>query len=160
MAKSFAGQIKQTRPFDSSAQEAMLAIRRTAALILAPWEKFLKAQFGLSASLYNILRILRGSHPAALTCSEISERAIARDPDVTRLVDQLSTRGLVERTRSTKDRRVVEVRITTKGLDLLSELDPHAERMPGALIGHVSEEKLRQLATLLIEVLEGIGTYP
>ena len=160
MAKSFAGQIKQTRPFDSAAQEAMLAIRRTAALILAPWEKFLKAQFGLSASLYNILRILRGSHPGALTCSEISERAIARDPDVTRLVDQLSTRGLVERTRSTKDRRVVEVSITTKGLDLLRELDPHAERMPRALIGHVSEEKLRQLATLLTEVLDGIGTYP
>ncbi len=138
----------------------MLAIRRTAASILAPWEKFLKAKFGLSTSLFNVLRILRGSHPGALTCGEIGERTIARDPDVTRLVDQLRARGLVARKRSSKDRRVVEVSITAKGLELLRELDPHAERMPRALIGHVSEAKLRQLAALLAEVLDGIGTYP
>jgi DNA-binding MarR family transcriptional regulator len=160
VAKSFAGEIKQTRPFTSPAQEAMLAIRRTAALMLAPWEKFLKARFGLSTSLFNVLRILRGSHPRALTCGEIGERTIARDPDVTRLVDQLRARGLVARKRSSKDRRVVEVSITEKGLELLRELDPHAERMPRALIGHVSETKLRQLAALLAEVLDGIGTYP
>jgi DNA-binding MarR family transcriptional regulator len=160
VVKSFGGQIKQTRPFTSAAQEAMLAIRRTAASMLPPWEKFLKAEFGLSTSLFNVLRILRGSHPTALTCGEIGERTIARDPDVTRLVDQLSARGLVARKRSSKDRRVVEVSITAKGLDLLSKLDPHAERMPRALIGHVSEPKLRQLAALLAEVLDGIGTYP
>ena len=160
MARSFAGQIKQRRPFTSPAQEVVLAVRRTASTMLAPWEKFLKARFGLSASLFNVLRILRGSHPAALTCGEISERAIARDPDVTRLVDQLCARGLVARTRSSKDRRVVEVSITAEGLDLLREIDPHAERMPQAIVGHVSETKLRQLAALLAEVLDGIGTYP
>ncbi len=160
MAKSFAGQIKQTRPFTSPAQEAVLAIRRTAASTLAPWEKFLKAEFGLSSSLFNVLRILRGSHPTALTCGAIGERMIARDPDVTRLVDQLRARGLVARRRGSKDRRIVEVSITAKGLDLLSDLDPHAERMPQALMGHVSDAKLRQLATLLAEVLDGLGTYP
>ena len=160
MASSFARQIKQTRPFASPEQEAMLAIRRTAASMLAPWEKFLKAKAGLSTSLFNVLRILRGSHPTALTCGEIGERTIARDPDVTRLVDQLSARGLVARTRSRTDRRVVEVSITAKGLDLLRELDPHSKRMPQALIGHVSAAKLRHLAALLAEVLDGMGTYP
>ena len=138
----------------------MLAIRRTAASVLAPWEKFLKAKFGLSTSLFNVLRILRGSHPTALTCGEIGERTIARDPDVTRLVDQLLARGLVARTRSEKDRRIVEVSITQKGLDLLQELEPHSLQMPRALMGHVSATKLRQLATLLAEVLDGMGTYP
>src|SRR5262245_8100726 len=71
VAKSFAKQIQQTRPFASPEQEAMLAIRRTAASVLAPWEKFLKVEFGLSTSLFNVLRILRGSHPTALTCGEI-----------------------------------------------------------------------------------------
>jgi DNA-binding MarR family transcriptional regulator len=110
--------------------------------------------------LFNVLRILRGSHPTALTCGEIAERTIARDPDVTRLVDRLSARGLVARVRSEVDRRVVEVSITAKGLDLLRELDPHSQRMPRALIGHVSDAKLRQLAALLAEVVEGMGTYP
>ena len=160
MPRSFAQQIKQTRPFASPEQEALLAIRRTAASLLAPWEKFLKTKFGLSTSLFNVLRILRGSHPTALTCGEIGERTIARDPDVTRLVDQLSARGLVTRARSRTDRRVVEVGITAKGLDLLNELDPHAERMPRALMGHLSAAKLRQLTTLLTGVLDGMGTYP
>ena len=160
MARSFARQIKQTRPFASPEQEAILAIRRSAASLLAPWEKFLKTKAGLSTSLFNVLRILRGCHPTAMTCGEIGERTIARDPDVTRLMDQLSARGLVTRTRSQTDRRVVEVSITAKGLDLLRELDPHSQRMPRALIGHVSAAKLRQLATLLAEVLDGMGTYP
>ena len=160
VAKSLVEQIKQTRPFASPEQEAMLAIRRTSATLLAPWEKFLKAKFGLSTSLFNVLRILRGSHPAPVTCGEIGERTIARDPDVTRLVDQLRARGLVTRSRSRADRRVVEVSITAKGLDLLRELDPHSLRMPPALIGHVSAAKLRKLSALLAEVLDGMGTYP
>jgi DNA-binding MarR family transcriptional regulator len=160
VARSFKEQIKQTRPFASPEQEAMLAIRRTTASLLAPWEKFLKKQFGLSTSLFNVLRILRGSHPTALTCSEIGTRTIARDPDVTRLVDQLSARGLVTRARSQTDRRVVKVSITAKGLHLLQQLDPHSQRMPRALMGHVSAAKLRRLTSLLAEVLDGMGTYP
>ena len=160
MPKSFRQQIKQTRPFASPEQEALLAIRRTAASLLAPWEQFLKTKAGLSTSLFNVLRILRGSHPTALTCGEIGERTIARDPDVTRLVDRLSARGLVTRAHSQKDRRVVEVSITEKGLNLLRELDPHALSMPRALIGHVGATKLRKLSALLAEVLDGTGTYP
>ena len=115
VARSFAQQITQTRPFASPEQEAMLAVRRTAASLLGPWEKFLKTQFSLSTGLFNVLRILRGSHPTALTCGEIGARTIARDPDITRLVDQLRARGLVTRARSRKDRRVVEVSITSQG---------------------------------------------
>ena len=55
---------------------------------------------------------------------------------------------------------MVDVSITSKGLELLRELDPHAQRMPRALMGHVSAAKLRQLTTLLSEVLDGMGTYP
>lgn len=64
------------------------------------------------------------------------------------------------RTRSENDRRIVEVSITKKGLDLLKELDPHSLQMPRALMGYVSASKLRQLTTLLAEVLDGMGTYP
>ena len=160
MAGTIARQLKQRRPFASPEQEALLGLRMAAARLLAPWERFLKTTADVSTSQYNVLRILRGSHPTALTCGEIGVRTIARDPDVTRLVDRLSARGLVTRAHSQKDRRVVEVSITAQGLDLLRELDPHALRMPPALIGHVRAAKLRQLTTLLTEVLVGIGTYP
>ena len=160
MAGTIARQLKQRRPFASPEQEALLGLRMAAARLLAPWERFLKTEADLGTSQYNVLRILRGSHPAGLTCGEIGARTIARDPDVTRLVDRLGKRGLVKRTRSQTDRRVVEVDITPKGLDLLRVFDPHVERMPRALLGHVSQTRLRQLSKLLGEVLSGMGTYP
>ena len=85
---------------------------------------------------------------------------IARDPDVTRLVDRLVTRGLVARVRSRQDRRVVEVGVTGKGLALLRELDAHVERMPKALLGHLGPKRLRQLADLIDAAIKGMGTYP
>jgi DNA-binding MarR family transcriptional regulator len=153
-------QIKQRRAFVSPEQEAMLGIRMVAARIVAPWERFLKSEADLTTSQYNVLRILRGSHPKSLTAGEIGERTIAREPDITRLVDRLDARGLVRRARSEQDRRVVEVEITGKGLELLRQLEPHSQRMPRALIGHVAPRKLRQLSKLLAEVRDGMGTYP
>jgi len=160
MPSSIGQVLKQRRAFTSPEQEAMLGIRMVAARILAPWERFLKTEADLTSSQYNVLRILRGSHPKALTAGEVGERTIAREPDITRLIDRLDDRGLVKRTRSEQDRRVVELQITRKGLELLTELEPHSARMPRALIGHVSPRKLRQLSKLLAEVLEGMGQYP
>jgi DNA-binding MarR family transcriptional regulator len=114
----------------------------------------------LTTNQYNVLRILRGSHPAKLACSDISERMIDRDPDITRLVDRLETRGLVKRTRSRQDRRVVEVSISDKGLALVRGLDAHVQRMPKALLGHLGVERLRQLGSLLETVISDLGTFP
>jgi DNA-binding MarR family transcriptional regulator len=160
MATTIRRELKQQRSFTSAEQEAMLGIRMVAARILAPWERFLKSEADLTSSQYNVLRILRGSHPKPLTVGEIGERTIAREPDITRLVDRLNGRGLVKRTRSEEDRRVVQVEIARKGLDLLERLEPHSARMPRAMIGHVAPRKLRQLSKLLAEVLDGMGEFP
>jgi DNA-binding MarR family transcriptional regulator len=85
---------------------------------------------------------------------------IARDPDVTRVVDRLAARGLVDRTRSSRDRRVVEVGITEAGVTLLRELDVHVLRMPKALLGHLGPTRLRQLRNLLDAVIADIGAFP
>ena len=116
--------------------------------------------YGLTPTQYNVLRILRGSLPKSLSIGESGERTIAREPDITRLVDRLYARGFVKLTRSEQDRRVVEVEITRKGLDLLQGLEPHSARMPRALMGHVAPQRLRQLSKLLAEVLDGMGEYP
>jgi DNA-binding MarR family transcriptional regulator len=125
-----------------------------------PWEKFLKVHANLTNNQYNVLRILRGSHPTRLACSDIATRMIARDPDITRLVDRLSRRGLVARGRGRLDRRVVEVAITDKGREVLKSLDPHVNRMPKAVLGHLGAGKLKQLGQLLEQVIAGLGTFP
>ena len=84
---------------------------------------------------------------------------IDRDPDITRLIDRLRKRGLVERIRSRKDRRVVEVGITDKGLEILRRLDTQVERLPKALLGHLGVERLRQLGGLLDLVIANMGTF-
>ncbi len=160
MSKAVARALKQKSKFVNHEQHVVLGVRVLAARLVEPWDRFLKVTADLSSTQYNVLRILRGSHPDRLTCSEISERMIARDPDVTRLVDRLSTRGLVERVRAEHDRRVVEVGITAKGLSLVEELDPHVARMPAAMVGHLGPVKLARLARLLDEALAGLGTFP
>lgn len=155
-----ASQLKQKRAFASREQEVLLGLRLAAARVVEPWEKFLKATADLTPNQYNVLRILRGSDPSRLASGEIAERMIARDPDVTRLVDRLTRRGLVVRVRGRQDRRVVEVAITDKGREVLKELDPHVGRMPRAMLGHLGAKKLEELATLLENVLEGMGSFP
>ena len=160
MAGSIARSLKQRGAFSSDEQEVLLGVRIAAARLVEPWEQFLKSEADLTPNQYNVLRILRGSHPTKLASGEIAERMISRDPDVTRLVDRLSRRGLVSRTRSRQDRRVVEVGISDLGRDVLKSLDSHVERMPRAMLGHLGARKLAQLRQLLDELLAGLGTFP
>jgi DNA-binding MarR family transcriptional regulator len=160
MAGVVAHELKQRKPFSSPEQEILLGLRMAAARIVEPWSSFLKTTAQLTNNQYNVLRILRGSHPAKLACNDIAERTIERDPDITRLIDRLEKRGLVKRFRSRRDRRVVEVGITDKGLALVRGLDAHVQRMPKALLGHLGAERLRQLGSLLEAVISSRGTFP
>jgi len=160
MASVVARALKQTSAFASREQEILLGLRVAAARIVEPWEKFLKATADLTPNQYNVLRILRGSHPSRLACGEIADRMISRDPDITRLIDRLSRRGLVTRVRGRQDRRVVEVAITDRGREVLRGLDAHVDRMPKAMLGHLGARKLAQLGKLLEHVIAEIGAFP
>lgn len=155
-----AQELKQKKPFSSPEQEILLGLLIVASRVMEPWGRFLKTTAQLTNTQYNVLRILRGSHPTKLACSDIAERMIERDPDITRLIDRLERRGLVRRSRSRRDRRVIEVGITDKGLALVRRLDAHVRRMPKALLGHLGLERLRQLGSLLEVVISDLGTFP
>jgi DNA-binding MarR family transcriptional regulator len=102
----------------------------------------------LSATQYNVLRILRGA-PKGLPCGEIASRMITRDPDITRLLDRLEKRGLIARCRETKDRRMVMTRITPDGLKLLARLDEPVQQAHRKQLGHLGRDRLRALTELL-----------
>ena len=104
----------------------------------------------LSATQYNVLRILRGV-PDGLACGEIANRMITRDPDVTRLLDRLERRKLIERGRDPQDRRTVMAKITREGLKLLARLDQPILQMHRMQLGHLGTERLRNLQRLLSE---------
>ncbi len=157
-----AERIKQAR-FASPAQEALLNILVTSSWVLSELSA-LMAPFGVTPTQYNVLRILRGSHPGRLTCSEVGRRMLDRMPDVTRLLNRLERAGLVTRTRSSHDRRVVEVGITEKGLELLARMQPVVDEAQERLMRRLSPEELRLLSDLLDRLRadeeESQGTQP
>src|SRR5262249_28129588 len=129
-------EIRQTRPFSSALEEALLNIVRTASELTYIAGETLK-QYGITTTQYNVLRILRGAGKDGLPCGAIAERMVTRDSDITRLLDRLTGMHLVERGRMPGDRRVVTVRLTAKGTELLAGLDPVMQRMHHELLGHV-----------------------
>jgi DNA-binding MarR family transcriptional regulator len=105
--------------------------------------------FGITPGQYNVLRILRGSHPERVSCSYIGSRLLDRTPDVTRLLDRLEKLGLTERRRAEHDRRVVEVGITEAGLDLLDRLDAPVSGAITHATRHLTDDEKRTLSALL-----------
>ncbi len=148
MARGLQAELKQKAPFRSREQEAYLALLRTADALQAKVEAKLK-EYGLTGTQYNALRILRGAGRQGLPCSEIGERMITHDPDITRLLNRLEKRGLVKRDRDERDRRVIYGKITAAGLKLLRELDEPIEQHNRQMLKHVSREKLQELINLL-----------
>jgi DNA-binding MarR family transcriptional regulator len=141
-------EIKQTKDFPSLEAEAAPALLRTADVLQAKVAELLKP-YGLSPTQYNALRILRGAGAEGLPCSEIGDRMINRDPDITRLLDRLERQGLTSRSRNQKDRRVINARITAAGLKLIQPMDAPLEEFQKQLLGEMGEQRLRTLIRLL-----------
>lgn len=148
MTGELLSEIKQKKPFQSLEEEVFLNLQRTANVLSGKVAGVLKP-YGLSTVQYNVLRILRGS-PRGLACSEIGERLVTKDSDITRLIDRLEKRDLVARERFERDKRVVIVRITAEGNRVLQELDADIISTPKKHLGHLGKEMLEKLNALLV----------
>src|SRR5947209_3579140 len=98
MPTNLRNDIKQTKPFVSSEAEVHLSIERTCAVLGHAFAERLKP-YGITATQYNVLRILRGAGPEGLCRNEVRDRLVAQVPDVTRLLDRLEDAKLIERER-------------------------------------------------------------
>src|SRR5437868_14336518 len=114
-------EVKKRRPFESLEEEAVLNLVRTHDRLQIHFVRLFR-EHGLTPSQYNILRILRGEGQP-LPMLEIADRMVAVVPGITGLIDRLEAVGLVQRERSTADRRVINVAITAKALERLDQLE-------------------------------------
>lgn len=115
-------EIKQTKPFKSEYQKLMLNIAVTSSWFNANFTELLKP-FEISQHQFNVLRILKGRHPESYCNQEIASRMIDKCSNSTRIVDKLLDKDLVERKVNLSDRRLVNVTISKKGLDLLNKME-------------------------------------
>lgn len=141
-------EIAQSRPFSSPAEEAMLNLMRSADCLHRAMQRRTRP-WGITSTQYNVLRILRGAQPEGLTCSAIGERMITAEPDITRLLGRLKAMKLVRQQRDQRDRRVVWTHIAEPGLSLLAEMDPVILEFPRQMLGHLDENQLSTLTSLL-----------
>ncbi len=138
----------QSRLFDSLEQEVFLNLWRTYDRLRA-LEEELFARYDLTPQQYNALRLLSGQHPQQLRTLDLAARLVSRAPDITRLLDKLEERGLIERDRPADNRRVVHVGITPAGRALLQELRAPLRQCHARQLGHLSQAQLRELVALL-----------
>lgn len=141
-------EIQQRRPFSSQAEEAVVALVRTADLLRRALTHLVEPQ-GITLQQYNVLRILRGAGTEGLPTLEIAGRMIEQAPGVTRLLDRLQAKGLVRRQRSAEDRRQIRCWIAPAGLALLERLESAMQDGARGFMAPLSAADLASFVRLL-----------
>ncbi len=139
---------KGKRRFDSPQQEAFLNLWRTYDRMRL-LEEQLFSRYELTPQQYNALRLLRAGQPKAIPTLSIAARLISRAPDITRLLDKLHERKLIERNRPADNRRTVMINITPAGVELLDRLAEDVRECHARQLGHLSASQMRTLIDLL-----------
>lgn len=139
-------EIKQEK-FESEFQKALVNILFTGSWLYNVNASFLKG-FDSTPEQYNVLRILRGSHPKPMMLADITCRMIDRSSNATRLVEKLRVKGLVKREICKTNRRQVDISITEKGLALLTKIDS-ASDLHVKLSRNISKAEAQELNRLL-----------
>jgi len=141
---------RKSRHFDSLEQEAFLNLWRTYDRLHAIEEE-LFAGYDLTPQQYNAMRLLRACAPEKLPTLILAGQLVSRAPDITRLIDKLVERKLVERERPADNRRTVLVGITRQGHALLARVDAEVRASHQLQLGHMPEQDLHKLIALLQE---------
>lgn len=132
--------------FQSPQQKAIINVRFTSNWISNLQNGFM-SKFDLTMPQFNILRILRGANEA-INVNTVKERMIEKSPNTTRLMDKLIEKGLINRIRCEKDRRVVYVEISSKGQEILTEID-HSVDNNSFFTEKLNDQEAETLSNLL-----------
>jgi DNA-binding MarR family transcriptional regulator len=139
---------KTLQRFDSPQQKVFLNLWRTYDR-LRMLEDELFGRCDLTAQQYNTLRLLQAADPRRVATLALASRLISRAPDITRLLDKLEERGLIERHRPAENRRTVLVGITPLGVELLDRLADEVRECHDRQLGHLKAGEMKLLVELL-----------
>jgi DNA-binding MarR family transcriptional regulator len=140
----------------SPTQATAVSLLRTADFVRRAVGAVVEAR-GITVQQFNVLRILRGAGAEGLPTLEIAQRMIEQTPGITRLIDRLETKALVDRERCPTDRRQVFCRITKEGLRLLARLDEPVHQAEEVALAALSPRQLAQLLSLLDRTRNGFN---
>ena len=155
---ALARELKQTKPFTSQAEEALVGLMRTADVLRRAMGTALEGE-DITIQQYNVLRILRGAGERGLPTLEIAERMVEHAPGITRMIDRLIAKELVVRERCVEDRRIVYCAITDLSRGLVDRLDEPMMRACHLALDPLNEREQRALIGMLDELRAGHASF-
>jgi len=156
-SKNRDGDIPEPDPLSPAEFDAWRGMLRLHATVTRELERRLLAECGMSLPVYGVLVTLVGAPDRRLRMSELAERRLTHPSGVTRLVDQLSRDGLVEREVDPSDGRSFYAVLTRLGLRRLREAQRTHHAVARELyLGRLSEREAAQLARLFEKALPGV----
>jgi len=138
--------------FRNEHQKAMINLLYTYGWVTEKAKEFFAPE-DITPQQFNILRILRGSHPEPLSTLQIRERMLDKMSDTSRIVDRLISKGHVKKGTCKADRRLVDVIITEKGRKLLERIDEREHEMD-QITANLSKKEAAALSDLLDKIRE------
>jgi DNA-binding MarR family transcriptional regulator len=136
----------QQKKFKSPHQKAVINLIYTANWLQNKHLSFFKP-FGITGQQFNILRVLKGQHPQSISATAIKIRLLDQNSDVSRLLDRLEGKNLIEKKTCPNDKRATDIFITSQGMELLKEIEKKQKEIDNAL--SLSPEEATQLSDLL-----------
>ncbi|SFF84581.1 MarR family winged helix-turn-helix transcriptional regulator [Pontibacter chinhatensis] len=142
--------------FRNDWQKASMSLLYTYGFLNNGYENFFK-KFSLTSQQYNALRILRGQYPTPVSTSFLREKMLDKMSDASRLVSRLNAKGFVTVAQNPADKRLVNIVISDKGLEILDAIDIDLYQLDGLLQG-LTEQEAGVLVDLLQKVRDSIMT--
>lgn len=142
-------EIKQTQ-FSSENQKLIINLVFTNNWLMEKIKDLLASE-DITMQQFNILRILRGSHPQPLSTLTIRERMLDKMSDTSRIVDRLVLKGLVSKKTCPTDKRLVDISITTVGQSVLEKVDAKETMMTG-IISCITLDEMKTMNQLLDKI--------
>ena len=137
--------------FDSEQEKLMINVIYSANLLNLITSRLFKP-YELSPQQYNVLRILRGQKGESIALMDIEHRMLDKSSNVSRLVDKLISKDLINRSISSKDRRRIEIVITSRGVSVLKEIDVILSEMNSKIKAIISDDNAKQTNLSLIHI--------
>lgn len=141
--------------FTSENQKLIINLLFTNNWLTEKIKDFLSAE-DITLQQFNILRILRGSHPQPLSTLTIRERMLDKMSDTSRIVDRLLLKGLVSKKTCPSDKRLVDISITAEGKKVLAKIDRNEKQMI-AIMANLDPQEMKLLNGLLDKMR---GSFP
>jgi DNA-binding MarR family transcriptional regulator len=138
-------EIRQSK-FKTTHQKAVVNLIFTFNWLYNKQHDFFKG-YGITPQQFNILRILKGQHPNSISATEIKSRMLDKNSDISRLLNRLILKKLIERKSCPTDKRASDVFISPIGLQLLENLSRQQKELDGIL--KLTSEEAEQLSNLL-----------